>query len=758
MRIGSLAAVLGVGVLLTACGGSESSSATQPQTPSIDPTKPVAVLVVSGDAQTVRVKSVVPAAPVLRVINGLGGGIQGIIVSFAVTSGGGSLAQIAAPTGADGTVAVPAWTLGPTSGVVNAVTASVITPGVLPTRVTAIGRWPHWTVMVYMAADNSLSYFGALNLLQMAYAGVNPEVQVVVQAEFSPSAFAQAGLTPATVNRPNYDTFRYVMDGSVAGPPNQVLIGPATDIGNVNMTDPAQLHAFVQWAQQTAPSEHTALVLWNHGGDQAGLIEDETSAPGNVMTLSQLRSALTGLGTFDILYFEMCLMAGYEPLTAVNGLTQTVVASEDAEYVAGWDFTRFLSTLYAESTAPAVTVATSLANAFDAAYSTLPYSETISAFNMAGFGPVDAAVSQLASALQNSPAVTGASLANASAHVQRYEEGWVADLADVADSIRSHFSDPSVVAAATAVRQAVVSPSFLLTNHFRNGTLYSQPNESRSRGLTIVMPSNQPYVLPSAGRGSVGDYQQQLPGLAWANFLQRYTAALSSQPYVFVGTNRLTLWQIWNTAVVGHAWIEMLLLEPNGSLYGPAFGSISPSGLFSADAQATSAYYEGWESDTFVASGTFNYLAWLVSDPTNLQPLVNVAYQIGSGASQSLYSPGTYPQLSLNHSFLNDPTATFGKVLAGQYSDLRPVAVWNTASSTSDVGSSQLSSPDSKAADRLSPQITTAQIATLTRLAAQLRAGPIRANGVADLRPRGGDLGRFAPTISAAAGAPIRVP
>ena len=44
------------------------------------------------------------------------------------------------------------------------------------------------------------------------------------------------------------------------------------------MTDPAQLRSFVQWAEQAAPSLHTVLVLWNHGGDQNGLIVDETSA------------------------------------------------------------------------------------------------------------------------------------------------------------------------------------------------------------------------------------------------------------------------------------------------------------------------------------------------------------------------------------------------------------------------------------------------------------------------------------------------
>ena len=103
----------------------------------------------------------------------------------------------------------------------------------------------------------------------------------------------------------------------------------------------------------------------------------------------------------------MCLMAGYEPLSAAHNLTQTVVASEEEVLATldgslGWNFTRFLQVLYNNSTAPATGIATGLANAFDAGYTaSTPNWETISAVNMNGFSAVDAAVSQLANALAN---------------------------------------------------------------------------------------------------------------------------------------------------------------------------------------------------------------------------------------------------------------------------------------------------------------------------------------------------------------------
>jgi hypothetical protein len=567
--------------------------------------------------------------------------------------------------------------------------------------------------MVYMAGDNTLGQFAATNLAQMAQAGVNPEVQVVVQAEFNQEAFSEAGLTPAEFDRNNYDTFRYVMDGSITAPTRKVLFGPVTDIGNVNMTDPAQLHAFVQWAEQIAPSQRTVLVLWNHGGDEAGLIEDDTSAPGNLLSLSQLTSALDGLPTVDVLYFEMCLMGGYEPLLAVRNEAHTVVASEDEEYVAGWDFNRLLTAMYSNSTATNRTVAANLANAFDAAYVGLPLSETIAAYDLSGFGAVDAAISQLGTALTNSSTVSSPSVALATQNVQRYGYRWVADLVDFTDTLRGHFSDPTVTAAAMAVRQAVTSPSFLLASHYRNGTEYDQPVESRSHGLTIVMPAAGPdNSMPSSGIASMTAYQQQFPSTTWGAYLRRYTASIQAQPFINVGTTPLTLWQVWDTVFAKRGQLEMLLLEPDGTLSGPVIGSLSPSGVFSAGAQATGANYEGWASHQYVETGTFYFLAWLVSDPTNYQPLVNVAYRYGNVALTSLYQVGTYPKMSFDHSFFADPYPTSANLLNSVYTDLKPVATW-TPVAANDMASLRRSS----GIDPSRPVITAAQIAALQGLA-----------------------------------------
>jgi cysteine peptidase C11 family protein len=688
-------------------------SGTEPHKPT--PAVATTISVVGGDGQTARINSAVAVAPSVVVKDQNGAPMAGVSVTFAVSAGGGALAGTSQTTNASGVATAGAWTLGKTPGA-NSLSATASGGANPSTQISATARPPLWTVMVYMAADNTLAVYGLVNLLQMANAGVNPEVQVVVQAEFSPTAFAQSGLSPSAVDRPNFNTFRYVMDGSASRPPNRVLIGPATDIGNVNMADPSTLHSFVQWGEQIAPSEHTILVLWNHGGDEQGLIEDETSAPGSVMTLSQLKSGLSGLPKFDVLYFEMCLMAGYEPLLAVRSNAMTVVASEDEEYVAGWDFGRFLNAIYADPTVSARTLATRLADTFDAAYAGLGLSETIAAFDMSGFDQVDAALSQLGTALVNTPSANLTTLATLSSGVQRYGYAYVADVVNLADSLQG-FPDASVTSAATAAKQAVTSTSFLLANHYRTGTGAYQRDEARSHGLTVVMPSTGADALPSEGTASVAGYEQQFPGVEWGAFLQRYSAALPSQPYANIGQDAFAGWLVWDTSFVARGWLEMLLLEPDGNVYGPAFGTISPSGQFSADARASGAYYEGWAANADVAVGDFFFIAWLVADSSNVQPFVDFDYAQAGSPLQSLYQPGPYPQLSMAHSALADPNATWDDVLNGKYTDLVAVATWSVPAPAASVAHmNQLIRPSIPRA-AASPRVSPAQMAFLRRAA-----------------------------------------
>ncbi|MDB4891169.1 MAG: hypothetical protein JWL61_3024 [Gemmatimonadetes bacterium] len=99
-------------LLLGACGGGTTTPAGSPAT----------LVIVAGDAQSAVVGTAVAAAPTVLVQDGDGRAVAGATVSFAVTSGGGSVTPTTATTNANG-VATTAWTLGTIAGA-NVLTAS----------------------------------------------------------------------------------------------------------------------------------------------------------------------------------------------------------------------------------------------------------------------------------------------------------------------------------------------------------------------------------------------------------------------------------------------------------------------------------------------------------------------------------------------------------------------------------------------------------------------------------------------------------
>ena len=410
-----------------------------------------------------------------------------------------------------------------------------------PTGPAPTARLPYWTVMVYMAADNNLSVYGILNIDSMEAAGYNPDVQVVLQAEFNPTELAQYNCTASCFNRPNFNTFRYVFTG--AGTSTTGPNGPTTDIGNVDMTSPTTLRQFVQWAEQTAPAQHYVLVLWNHGGGYSGLLADETSNPGHEMSLTDLGTALTGLAPIDVVDFDMCLMASYETLVALQGLGQTAVFSEATIPGTGDPYRPILSAMQANPAADAKTVAKIWADQYGTYYGSAPHdkaSTTISAYDLSQFSAYDQALGSVASQLQANLGTLGPTIQNVLLTTQKYEYPELTDVAVFLDSLRQHVSDANLTSAIATVL-STNSGAFRLTNHARTGAtggLGSPPLDvTRSTGLQVVLPRGVgDDQFGASGPRSLAAYQAAFPGRPWTQFLASWVASQSSFAVTDQGT------------------------------------------------------------------------------------------------------------------------------------------------------------------------------------------------------------------------------
>jgi len=703
--------------LFAGCGGSESTG------PGPGPAPTRSISIAAGDNQTARIGSAVLILPAVVVRDGNNQPVTGFNVTFAVETGGGSVTGATATTNASGVATVGNWTLGSSAGT-NTLTATATGATGSPVRFTATARLPYWTVMVFMAADNNLATSGIDDIDEMEAAGFDPEVQVVVQAEFSPTYLSLEGCNAACFNRPNFNTFRYFFNGQGASVPGPN--GTTIDIGNRNMIDHAQIHEFITWTKQNYPAQRYGLVLWNHGGGYIGLLQDLTSAGEGLMSIGDLPSALSGVGPIDVIDFDMCLMGGYETLAKLTGLTSFAVFSEEVEPGAGNPYRQILDGIQVNPNVDGRTVAGIVVDQFDASYQGSRASTTKSAYDLAQFAAFESALNTLAGTLRTNLATLATAIAQAAASGQAYEYPFLKDLVNLLDSLRVRTSDPTLLSQIDAVRAQTTS-SFRVRSRFHNAAAFGANDVSRSNGLSVLMPSGGTQDrLPDVGPGSFGAYQTLYSGKAWTLFLADWLASQSTVAYRDQGNARFEGYLVWEQALVSrNGDVDIWILEPSGDLFIPYLGSVTPNGTLTNDSYYNFTYYEGYLTNRFVQVGTYKFYANLWTDPQDYRPLFDIQYRFDQVSPFiSLYAPN-YPRLSLQVSWLNDPSPTFAEADAGAYSDLQLAAVLDITAAAAATVSATTAAPAGAVAPAVTsaaaPELTSAQLATVQRLHAEGR-------------------------------------
>lgn len=222
-----------------------------------------------------------------------------------------------------------------------------------------------WTVMVHLAADNNLYKFGLEDLNEME-AGITDDVNVIVLFDGTKqgdSAVYEVKKDPAGKNA----TF-------VSTPITDLPFIPADkeiDSGDVNV-----VKAFGEWAIAKYPAQHYMMGYWDHGsgifrgGDfiTKGFGWDDNGTHLNTNDLSNLTPAFAKVAgqPIDVVGFDACLMAHAEIAYQMKGSAKYLVASEELEPGAGWDYAGWLKNVTGTTT-PAQ-MADALVKSYDASY------------------------------------------------------------------------------------------------------------------------------------------------------------------------------------------------------------------------------------------------------------------------------------------------------------------------------------------------------------------------------------------------------
>jgi hypothetical protein len=195
-----------------------------------------------------------------------------------------------------------------------------------------------WTVLVYIAGANDLDAFIQQNMNQLMSGGSNARVNILVY------------LSTHYTGQDKETRKLYVNKGSL------------TQHGPTESRDSGSVETFkdaLEWALTDFPSEHIAVVLWDHGSgtlnSRAPMLSNKRGIcydfdTGNYLTDRDLLSAFSSTQEnfrqgrkFDIVTFDACLMGSLEIAATLSSCVRYFVASEDTIPGAGYSYDRALS-------------------------------------------------------------------------------------------------------------------------------------------------------------------------------------------------------------------------------------------------------------------------------------------------------------------------------------------------------------------------------------------------------------------------------
>jgi hypothetical protein len=187
-----------------------------------------------------------------------------------------------------------------------------------------------WTILIYMAADNSLNESALIDIAEMQSATFSGLVNVIVQ-----------------IDHRNQDAVNDYTGGErwQIFPGTKKLIN---QLGEIDSGSSEVLADFIDWGFSNFKSHNKALVLWSHGNGWYDLYNkfcpDKTSLTSINIPDGDLYNALALANqSIDILIFDACNMQTIEVIAEVSQYAHYVIGSQDEIKVSGFPYQEILT-------------------------------------------------------------------------------------------------------------------------------------------------------------------------------------------------------------------------------------------------------------------------------------------------------------------------------------------------------------------------------------------------------------------------------
>lgn len=371
----------------------------------------------------------------------------------------------------------------------------------------------NWTVMVYMAGNNSLSGAASQDLAEIRNIGSTDSVQVATFVKQRDKAAVQR----LVAKQAEKDVVTTLPAATDSGSPQTVL-------------------DFARWAIDKAPADRYALVLWNHGGawspndlDQLyqqvrggenrhevnrlgsrklkrtifapsveavlklddprerAICSDDTSGHSlDTIEMARVTQAIvTKIGKpIDLFGMDACLMSALEVAYQIRKHACAVVGSEDLEPGAGWKYDAVLGALNANPTMDGPTLAKTVVQTYVDSYKnrSQEWPVTQCAVDPTKCDAFAKALDTFVSALRPKLPSLWTEVFKAQAKATSFEFEMV-DLSSFCRILGTSTTDAAVRDAARAVVEALAPGKFVLAE----GHLGKEVADCR--GVSIYLPS-----------------------------------------------------------------------------------------------------------------------------------------------------------------------------------------------------------------------------------------------------------------------------
>lgn len=372
-----------------------------------------------------------------------------------------------------------------------------------------------WTVLIYIMGDTDLEAAALYDLLELEDAALGENTNVVVAVDRSDRTDEEGGYSGGDVlglgNFSDSRLLTFTGDG----------LDFVAETGELNFGDPSVLASFIKTGLETFPADKTALFLWDHGAGWPGMGPDETDGY-DILTLREMRDGIevgleaAGVGKFDLIGMDACLMASYEVAHAVDGLADYLLASEELEPGHGWDY-RSLSILSAQAEVEPLELGMAIADGFESQAKEWGTASniTLSLLDMAHFADFTDVFRDILDDANGEIDLIGAEVRNASTKVPAYGK-----MPDPKKS--THHIDLGAFVAEWYDWNPELLAQFEESLEKLVAYEIAGPSNQRSTGLSIYFPAESSYVDPNyfnlTGATDVGPTE-------WFSFLDGYLTA-----------------------------------------------------------------------------------------------------------------------------------------------------------------------------------------------------------------------------------------